>query len=47
MKGIYQGNEFEVEGPPCKKVHAIIKETAKKIFGANRGPNGNAQTTLH
>ena len=30
MKGIYQGNEFDVEGPPCKKIHAIITETVKK-----------------
>ena len=31
-----------------KDNHAKKKgaETAKKIFGANRGPNGNAQTTL-
>ena len=51
MKGIYQGNKFDVEGPSCKKkkkkIRAIITGTAQKIFGANRGPNGNAQTTLH
>ena len=38
MKGINQGNEFHVEGPPCtkKKLHAIITETAKKSLAQLR-----------
>ena len=31
MKGIYQGNEFDLEGPPCKFFFgAILTETARK-----------------
>ena len=43
MKGIYQGNEFDVECPPCKKKRC---RNSQKFFGTNRGPNGNTQTTL-
>ena len=47
MKGIYQGNEFDVEGPPCNFIFLCNhNRNSQKILGATRGTNDNAQTTL-
>ena len=45
MKGIYQGNEFDVKGPPCKKKKKkkkkfffhVIHRTAKKYLVPTEG----------
>ena len=49
MKGIYQGNEFDVEGPRCKNIILSCNHNrnSQKIVGTKRGPNGIAQFALH